>query len=362
MSAATLVDVALGTVAQARKILRILQWVVPVSLFALATVYEFVEHHIVGGEPLTFNLSMEVFLFGMVGPGALAMVIFYIRRLIEAQDQAQQQLENLNHQLEAKVLERTVALEQRNAELAQANLDLYRLDELKSDFVAMVSHELRAPLTILNGGLEMALQTSNAMPPRARSMLEIMAAESKRLTELVQTILDISRLEAGKLDINLGPVAVQPLIEQAAGVILAQSGRRIEWNIQPNLPPIWADEYLLDTVIRNLIRNADIYSPPDQPIHLSACLGDGSLIRIGVRDHGAGITPEMKERIFDRFVRGMDADKTPAGWGLGLYLARKLIDAQNGRIDVVSPTSLNRQSPGSEFAVLLPVASTPEDA
>jgi signal transduction histidine kinase len=361
MSTAPFIGIALGTIPQARRILRFLQWCLPISLFSTATIYEFIEHHVVGGERISLNLSMEVFLFGMLGPGAVALVIFYIRRLIEAQYEAQLQLESLNRELEHKVQERTLALEERNSELARTNLDLHRLDEMKSEFVALVSHELRTPLTTLNGGLELALQNADAMPGAARATLEIMAAESKRLTDFVMTILDLSRLEAGKLSINPGPVAVQPLVEQAAAVVLAHSHRPVVWNICDNLPPIWADELLLEQVVRNLIRNADMYSLPAQPIHLAACIAAQNHIRISVRDHGPGIAPEMQKTIFDRFVRGQRAESIPAGWGLGLYLGRKLIEAQNGQIGVLSPVTPNHQAPGSEFYILLPIADTPED-
>jgi signal transduction histidine kinase len=355
MTAASYVPLTPGTVKQARRLLSLLQWVVPLALFLLATIYEYIE------EPISLNLSMEVVLFGIVGPSAVALTIFYIRRLVNAQDRAQLQLEALNQQLENIVRERTTALEQRNAELARANLALYKLDEMKSEFVAMVSHELRAPLTTLNGGLELALQAKDSIPQSARGVLEIMVTESKRLTDFVQTILDISRLDAGKLSINLGPVAVQPLMEQAVGVILAQSQRQILWDISSNLPPVWADEVLLAQIVRNLIRNADQYTSPEHPLHISACIVDGNHIRISVRDHGPGITPQMQERIFERFVRGQGTGSMPAGWGLGLYLAYKLTTAQNGQISVVSPVSGNKQTPGSEFSVLMPIANAPED-
>ncbi|MCL5995414.1 MAG: ATP-binding protein [Chloroflexi bacterium] len=361
MSAAPFVHVASVTLTRARRFLALLQWMLPLALFSLATGYEIFEHQIEVGKPLNLNLSMEVFLFGILGPGAVAGVIFYIQRLLDALGRAQVQLEALNRQLEQKVLERTVALEQRNAELARANVELQQLDEMKSEFVALVSHELRAPLTTLNGALELALQMDDPLPQPARATLGIMATESKRLTDFVQTILDLSRLEAGKLSINPGPVAVQPLLEQAAGVILAQSPRQVEWSLCEDLPPVWADEVLLEQVLRNLIRNADKYSPPARPILLSACVAAGNRIRISVRDHGAGISPEMQERVFERFVRGHSAESAPTGWGLGLYLGRKLVEVQNGQIGVASPAWQNQQAPGSEFYVLLPVADMPED-
>ena len=348
------------SIASKRAYIRLLQWALPLSLFVLSTAYEFGEHQIGHGDPIAALVNAEVLLFGIVGPCAVAAAIGYIRRMVDAQDEAQITLERLNRELEGKVVERTLALEHQNGELARANAQLRSLDEMKSEFVAMVSHELRAPLTILNGALEVATQ-DKALPQTSRGTLAIMASESKRLTDFVQTILDLSRIEAGKLRVNPGPVAIRPLLEQAAGVILSQSARPLIWDHCDDLPPAWADEVLLEEVLRNLIRNADKYSPPGQPIHLSACLQDGRRIRIGVRDHGHGIAPEAQTRIFDRFDRGDARESAPAGWGLGLYLARRLIEAQGGAIGVRSPLAPDHPLPGSEFYVFVPIAETAED-
>jgi signal transduction histidine kinase len=121
------------------------------------------------------------------------------------------------------------------------------------------------------------------------------------------------------------------------------------------------DETYLEQIIRNLISNADKYSPADKPIQLCASQQD-DLIRIGVKDYGAGIPPEMSERVFNRFSRLESEESSPQGWGLGLYLGRKLIEAQNGKIGLVSPIWKNVAKPfGTEFYILMPVAQTPED-
>jgi signal transduction histidine kinase len=361
MSAAPLVQSVSVTLTRARRLLAIIQWALPLSLSLLSNVYEFMEHQILKGQPFSSSLSMEVLLFGIIGPSIVAAVIFYIRSLLVEQARIQTELVELNRQLEQKIQERTIALEQRNRELAGANVELHKLDELKSEFVALVSHELRAPLTTLNGALEVSLQAENTMPSSARATLRIMSTESKRLTEFVQTILDLSRIEAGKLIINPGPVAIRPLLEQAASVVLVQSERVIEWNICGDLPPVWADEVLLEQVVRNLLSNADKYSPPRTRITIGVCALDEHNIRISVRDHGAGITPQLREHLFERFVRGQTGESAPPGWGLGLYLGRKLIEAQNGTIGVESPAWPSRDAPGSNFYLVLPIADTPED-
>ena len=255
--------------------------------------------------------------------------------------------------------ERTSALEERNMELDQANHELQHLDQMKSEFVSLVSHELRSPLTTLNGGLELAMQNAENMPPLARRTLKAMMGESTRLTQLVQTILDVSRLEAGKLDINIGPVALRPLMEQAAEVILVPTGRPLDWKLSHDLPPVLADEIHLETIIRNLMRNAEKYSPSGTPIQLFACQ-EGDQVRISIIDHGPGVPKEHQKIIFERFERVNSGESTPSGWGLGLYFARKLILAQHGSIGVISPSWPDKNAPGSEFYLLIPVENSSE--
>ena len=339
--------------------LGILQWALPLFLAVSAVIFELVEH-INEGDLEGAGFMGEMIIFGFMGPIIIAVIIAWMREIMSAERKAAAQIHALNRELETKVAERTAALEQRNAELDAANRVLQQLDEMKSEFVSLVSHELRAPLTTLNGGLELALQHAEALPASARRTLETMAGESARLTQLVQTILDISRLEAGKLEINLGPVALRPLMEQAAEVVLVPKGRPLEWKFTPDLPPVWADEIHLEEIIRNLMRNAEKYSPPETPIQLCACQ-EGERVRISVKDHGPGIPPESQQYIFERFSRVQSGESAPPGWGLGLYFARKLIQAQGGSIGVNSPIWKNPNSPGAEFFLLVPLATSRED-
>lgn len=339
--------------------LNVLQWTVPLFLSITAVIFELAEH-LQEEAALDLAFNAEVIIFGFMGPIIIAVIIAWMREIMSAERKAAAQLQALNRKLENKVEERTATLEQRNTELAHANQELQRLDEMKSEFVSLVSHELRAPLTTLNGGLELALQHAETLPPFARRTLETMVGESARLTQLVQRILDLSRLEAGKLEVNPGPVAVRPLMEQAAAVMLIPKGRKIEWKFTDNLPPVWADEIHLEEIVRNLMRNAEKYSPPDRVIQLCACQQD-EYVRISVRDHGIGIPPELQQRIFERFGRAQNGESAPPGWGLGLYFARKLIEAQNGSINVTSPIWQDAEAPGAEFYLLVPVASSREE-
>jgi signal transduction histidine kinase len=137
--------------------LAFLQWALPLFLSTTAIIFELVEHGS-EGDMLGAGFIGEMIIFGLMGPIIIAIVLSWMRQLMGAQKQAATGLQTLNRALEQKVNERTTTLEQRNIELARANQELHHLDEMKSEFVSLVSHELRAPLTTLNGGLELALQ------------------------------------------------------------------------------------------------------------------------------------------------------------------------------------------------------------
>jgi len=343
-----------------RPALRLFQWVLPVLVFGTTVGYEVWEHAVDRGRPLNnLHLGGEVFVFGILGGLIIFSAMRYISFLLEAQYAARQQLEGLNHELESRVTERTATLEQRNQELARANTDLQQLDQMKSEFVALVSHELRAPLTVFNGGLEVAMQSADKLPPSTRRTLEVMSRESLRLTHFVQTILDLSRLEAGKISITLGPVATLPLLQRATGAVLPNGERLLLWEVPYDLPLLWGDEVYIEEIIRNFVRNADKYSPRACPIRMSANVVEDR-IHLSVTDEGPGVSPEMQERIFERFYRGAASEESVAGWGLGLYFARKLAEAQGGRVIVHSP--IQPGGYGSQFTLSLPIADSPDES
>jgi signal transduction histidine kinase len=343
-----------------RPALHLLQWVLPFMMLVIVVGYEAWEHAIDRGYPLNnLHLGGEVFAFGILGGLMIFLALRYIYYLLNAQYAARRQLEYLNHELETRITERTSALEQRNQELARAYTDLQQLDQMKSEFVALVSHELRAPLAVFNGGLELAMQSAATLPPATRRKLEVMSRESERLTHFVQTILDLSRLEAGKLSITLGPVAALPLLQRAAAAVLPNGHRPLLWDVPHDLPPLWGDEVYIEEIIRNFARNADKYSPSGRPIRLSANVAENR-IHLSVTDEGPGVSPEMQERIFERFYRGTAGKAADAGWGLGLYFARKLAEAQGGRVIVTSP--VRPEGDGSQFTLSLPIADGPDES
>ncbi len=331
------------------------RFLLPIILFLIVFLYEAWEHVLL--EDIyhwDIHFTSEVLFFGIVGPVAVFFVLTMVVALLKDQMASTTELEILNRSLEKMVIERTRELKHRNEELARANTELQELDLLKSDFVSLVSHELRGPLTTLNGGLEMALQNVDELSPQARHILEVISRESRHLTHYVQTILDVSRLEAGNLKFNLGPVAIAPLIHRTVETVLAASARQVNWRIPADLPPVWADEVYLGDILSNLITNADKYSPQDQPVAITAEARDG-LVEIQVIDHGPGIPPEKMAQIFKRFQRLERGDRIQTrGWGLGLYFARALAEGQGAQLDVESPVHPSRDAPGAAFKITMP--------
>ncbi len=347
----------------AARLLQLLRWWLPVTLFVIAVVIEWSEHVRVEGESVSSSFFVETALFGLIGPTAIFLTLSWVGRLLDAHARTSDELAEVNRDLEAKIDQRTqhlqVATEQlagANSELATANEELRQLDRLKSEFVSLVSHQLRAPLTNIRGALEIISETSEELPPATRRPLEILTIETDHLSGLITKILDVSRIEAGRLSLSLGPVAMEPLLARACrGTLGPERGQQWELRTEAGLPPAWADETLLEEVVRNLLENASLYARSDRPVDISATFDDGR-IRIAVEDHGPGIPLEEHGLIFGSFHRIGESDTTATGYGLGLYLAEKLVVAMGGAIRVESPIWPNPDGPGSRFAFTLPVA------
>jgi len=347
----------------AARLLGIIQWVLPLALAGIAVFFEWSEHIAREQEPVSAGFIGEIILFAVVGPVAVFVTLVWVSRLLRAYAETSDALATVNRDLEGKVAERTAHLEEAtaqlaatNADLAHANTELRQLDRLKSEFVSLVSHQLRAPLTNIRGALEIVGGDAALLPPPSRRTLEILTLESERLSSLIMTILDVSRIEAGRLSPRLGLVAIEPLLARAcASTLGADPGRPWSLDIQPGLPPAWADETLVEEVIRNLLENSGHYSPVIQPVLVQAAIDEAG-IRIAVTDHGQGVPPEEQALIFQSFHRIGDDDTTVQGYGLGLYFADRLVRAMGGSVSIESPVWPDPAAPGSRFTVTLPIA------
>jgi PAS domain S-box-containing protein len=278
---------------------------------------------------------------------------------------AEQAIQQLNLELETKVAERTAQLaaateelRRRNRELEKANQELKKLDELKSEFVSMVSHELRAPLTNINGSIELLLSGDSPCYDREhRELLQIISEQSARLTRLVQGILNVSRIEAGQLVLQPQAFDIVALIEKVIGVWESRGvAHPFEHPRAQNIPSVWADRDRIEEVLFNLIDNAIKYSPEGTPIRLEVET-DGKYATVLVSDRGIGIPSDEVDKIFDKFHRVDRSDRAETyGHGLGLYICRRLIEAQGGHISVESVLG-----EGSTFRFTLPLAGRSEE-
>lgn len=225
------------------------------------------------------------------------------------------------------------------------------LDRMKSEFVSMASHELRTPLTSVHGALQLALTGSgDRMVEEDRELLAISLASTERLVRLVNDLLDLSKIEAGRMPFVLRPLAVPDLLEEAARGMqgfAATREVRIVTRFAPT-PPIAGDRDHLLRVVTNLLSNALKHSPPGGTVKLVArTVAEG--VEVAVEDEGPGIPPEEAHRLFRPFSRLEARDGSGSGTGLGLAICRAIVEQHGGRI------WFERASPrGARFVFLLP--------
>ncbi len=213
------------------------------------------------------------------------------------------------------------------------------VDRMKSAFVANVSHELRTPLTAIKGYVEVLLSgMAGDLTERQRHFLNIILNHADRLINLVNDLLDLSRLEAGRIRLQPERLELEPLIRD----LVRDFRRRVEKEnrqltlkreIEPDLPPVYADPKRTEQILANLLENAVRYTPDGGTIWVSARRYDDQYVVVAVKDTGIGIPPEDQDKIFERFYRGQHplVLATP-GTGLGLPIVRQLVEMQGGRI------------------------------
>jgi len=234
-----------------------------------------------------------------------------------------------------------------------------RISQLKDEFLSMIGHELRTPINNISLASQLLRnQGRNIAPETVQEVLGIVETQSKRLERLARQIMDAAQLSVGALPINVRPVALAPLLERVA--MLAQPHLRDAHIISDvegaNVLAVMADEGHLISILSHLVDNAVKYGPAAQEVRLSAVYTPGQdFVDIQVRDQGPGISARHTEQIFEKFFRidGSD-DRESYGTGLGLYLSRKMVEAQGGTL-----TAESQVGTGSTFHVRLPVSHRP---
>jgi signal transduction histidine kinase len=254
---------------------------------------------------------------------------------------------------------REAELRLQNVRLEQEARAAQEANRLKDEFVSMVSHELRSPLTSVRGYVDLLLEGSaGGLSTEQREFLQVVNHNSGRMLSLINDLLDIARIESGRVQLNCQPVEVDQLVAQAAESLRPQieaKSQVMDVALTGDVPRVWADPDRGVQILVNLLSNASKYTPEQGRIRLDA-VARGPEVEIRVRDTGVGIPPEQLEQLFTRFFRvSGEAARMAGGTGLGLVITKALVEAQGGSISVESEPGV-----GSTFAFTLPTVDAVE--
>jgi signal transduction histidine kinase len=260
-----------------------------------------------------------------------------------------QMAESLERSHERRLLEEE--LRRKNYQLEQQNLAIQEANRLKTEFVSMVSHELRTPLTSIQGYAELMLEDEQIAEAH-RESLTIVKKNSDRLLGLINDLLDVSRMEAGRVDLHRTSLDLAHLIPEVAGSLrplIETKRQRLRLDLGDALPAVWADADRVTQILTNLISNAHKYTLVEGSITVVA-RRDNGFVRVDVSDTGIGLSLEDQAQLFTKFFRAHDrSPQAGGGTGLGLVITRLLVELHGGRITVSSAPGQ-----GSTFSFSLP--------
>jgi signal transduction histidine kinase len=229
---------------------------------------------------------------------------------------------------------------------------LKEVDQMKDEFISMTSHELRAPIVGIRGYLQMILDKSfGELPKEAEEKLKLVLRESNRLHELVEDLLDVSRIEQGRVTLELKPINLLLLFEEVVGTfkkIASDKGLQLITDVKVNVPPVHADLAKFKQIIVNLTSNAVKYTPKGS-VTLSAEVKE-EMVKIKISDTGMGMSAKDREHLFEKFYRVRN-EKTDSisGTGLGLWITRELVRLMKGEIYIDSMENV-----GTQVSIVLP--------
>ena len=290
---------------------------------------------------------------------AFAMVIAAVVWRTLARLHAFQQLrDRLLAELEARVDERTSALEDANRQLHLSEARLREADRRKDEFLATLAHELRNPLAPIRTGLEM-LKTDAVTPQAATYAHQVIGRQLRHLVRLIDDLLDVSRITANKMDLRLERLSISEVLHQSVETSRAdfdRSRHTLTLELTPEPVYVLGDPTRLTQIVSNLLQNACKYTPARRPRLAESVSGPTATSRSGCSDNGIGIAPADVPRLFEKFsqiVPGLE--RGGGGLGLGLALVRGLVSLHGGEVEVHS-AGVGR---GSEFVVRLPCPTAP---
>jgi signal transduction histidine kinase len=262
-------------------------------------------------------------------------------------------------QIENRALPRALrhAVERHRMQAEADRIQLHQL-QYKDEFLSHVSHELRSPLFAIYQFVTIILdKLAGEVNPEQCQYLEIILKNVKQLQSMIDDLLEVSRVQAGKMTIELQSAAASEAIDYVVNTLHGAATAKqlsLSSNIESRLPSVWADPKRIRQILIILVDNAIKFTPPNGMIHVRARLDeDPQFVALEVSDSGCGISPEMTERVFDRLFQLSDPSATARkGLGLGLHICKELVTRQGGQIKVTS-----EPGQGAVFSVTLPVFS-----
>jgi two-component system sensor histidine kinase KdpD len=268
----------------------------------------------------------------------IAFSAFVITALVVGQLSAR--AETRAEQAEARRLEiESVYRELKKAtdEAAEAEL-LRRSEALKSALLDAVTHDLRTPLTSIKASVTTLLSETN--DDLLRELLEVIDEEADRLNHFIQGMMDLARLESGSLRLKHSVTTVADVVEIAVQRAETQlSKHRVEITLQEQLPELRVDAHAISEVLYTLVENAAKYSPAGTLIHISAMQNSATSVKIQVQDEGPGIGAEFRSKVFEKFYRANTTANVRPGFGLGLSIAKGIVEAHCGKIWIEANTN-----------------------
>ncbi|MEO5372865.1 MAG: sensor histidine kinase [Alphaproteobacteria bacterium] len=305
----------------------------------------------------------ERLLGGAIGSASARVVVASVVKgegvgmdeMLEILDEASHVIE-YSRQLEQKSSE----LEQASADLRAANERLRELDRLKDEFLSTVTHELRTPLTSIRSFTEILHDNPDLDVTQRQEFLGIVIKESERLTRLINQVLDLARIESGRMQWHMAPIDMGAVLRDAINAmhgICAERAIHLDLSGVRPTRPVWGDHDRLQQVYINLLSNAAKFVPSEGG-RIAVDLRDlGDVVRVSVTDNGPGIRREEQDIIFEKFRQAGSTTGNPGGTGLGLAICRRIVEHLGGSLWVES-----EPGEGSTFSFVVPVAGEADKA
>ncbi len=272
--------------------------------------------------------------------------------MLDQLEETQSRLRRMNESLDLKV-----------AELAEANVGLWESTKFKTEFLANVSHELRTPLNSIIGFAELLADAEGGTDSKQSRFISNILTSGRSLLELINDLLDMAKIEAGRMEVNVEPTNIHDLIDGLVNIMTPQARNkaiRLQTEGTEPLPVVETDPGKLQQILYNFLSNAIKFTPREGSVVLSATLEGERLdvLRLSVIDSGPGVAADMQDLIFEKF-RQADASHTRefTGTGLGLAICRELAELLNAEVTLESTPGA-----GATFSVALPISFTPREA